>query len=64
MLLVLVRSGLSVMVAGAALPGSTVVHLDESGYRVALVRGAGVKEARWSDVEDAVTASPGASRAS
>ncbi len=36
----------------------TVVHLDETGYRVAMVRGAGVKEARWSDVEDAVTASP------
>jgi len=36
----------------------TVVHLDETGYRVAMVRGAGVKEARWTDVEDAVTASP------
>jgi len=36
----------------------TVVHLDESGYRVAVVRGAGVKQARWVDVEEAVTASP------
>jgi hypothetical protein len=36
----------------------TVVHLDEAGYRVAMVRGAGVKEARWIDVEDAVTTSP------
>jgi len=35
----------------------SVVHLDETGYRVAMVRGAGVKEARWLDVEDAVTAS-------
>jgi hypothetical protein len=35
-----------------------VVHLDEAGYRVAMVRGAGVKEGRWIDVEDAVTASP------
>jgi hypothetical protein len=36
----------------------TVVHLDAAGYRVAMVRGAGVKEGRWVDVEDAVTASP------
>jgi len=36
----------------------TVVHLDERGYRVAVIRGAGVKEGRWVDVEDAVTASP------
>jgi hypothetical protein len=36
----------------------TVVHLDEAGYRVAMVRGAGVKEARWADVEEAVTATP------
>lgn len=35
-----------------------VVHLDATGYRVALVRGAGVKEAPWSDVEEAVAASP------
>ena len=34
----------------------TVVHLDEAGYRVSMVRGAGVKEARWDAVEDAVTA--------
>ncbi|HWM75924.1 MAG TPA: hypothetical protein VNQ53_19400 [Nocardioides sp.] len=36
----------------------TVVHLDETGYRVSMVRGAGAKEARWTEVEDAVTASP------
>lgn len=36
----------------------TVAHLDERGYRVAFIRGAGVKQARWLDVEDAVTASP------
>lgn len=35
-----------------------VVHLDENGYRVALLRGAGVKRARWVDVEEAVTGSP------
>lgn len=35
---------------------STVVRLDETGYRVRLVRGAGTTEARWTDVEDVVTA--------
>ncbi len=56
-LLVLGLAGLFVM-AWVLRSRVTVVHLDESGYRVAMVRGAGVKEARWSDVEDAVTASP------
>lgn len=36
-----------------------VVHLDERGYRVRLVRGAGTTEAAWSEVEDAVTAESG-----
>ena len=35
-----------------------VMELDDDGYRVRLVRGAGVKAARWRDVEDAVAASP------
>jgi len=34
----------------------TVAHLDEIGYRISMVRGAGVKEARWDAVEDAATA--------
>ena len=33
-----------------------LVHLDEAGYRVRLLRGAGVRAARWRDVEDVVTA--------
>ena len=33
-----------------------VVRCTDDGYRVRLVRGAGVTEARWSAVEDAVTA--------
>jgi hypothetical protein len=33
-----------------------VLRCTEDGYRVRLVRGAGVHEARWSAVEDAVTA--------
>jgi hypothetical protein len=32
-----------------------VVRCTDDGYRVRLVRGAGVREARWSQVEDAVT---------
>lgn len=34
--------------------GATVMRLDEAGYRVRLIRGAGVKQARWADVEDVV----------
>jgi hypothetical protein len=33
-----------------------VVRLTDDGYRVRFVRGAGVTQARWTDVEDAVTA--------
>ena len=33
---------------------AVVVRLGERGYRVRLVRGAGVREAAWRDVEDAV----------
>lgn len=36
--------------------GAAVVNLDEAGYRVSLVRGAGVHRARWKDVEDVVIA--------
>lgn len=33
-----------------------VVRLDDLGYRVRWVRGAGVREARWKDVEDVAAA--------
>ena len=33
---------------------ATVVRLDDTGYTVRLVRGAGVKSGRWKDVEDVV----------
>ena len=36
-----------------------VVRLGPDGYRVRLVRGAGVDRAAWSEVGEAVTASPG-----
>lgn len=41
---------------------ATVVHLDDAGYRVHLVRGAGVKQARWTDVEDVVATTVGGER--
>jgi hypothetical protein len=48
----LVVAALSVAVTRAA----HVVRLDEEGYVVRFVRGAGVTRARWTEVEDAVTA--------
>jgi hypothetical protein len=33
-----------------------LVRFDDAGYQVRLLRGAGVREARWREVEDAVTA--------
>lgn len=48
-----------VSVAGAAfllVRKAVVLHTDDRGYRVRLVRGAGTREARWDEVEDAVTA--------
>ena len=39
-----------------ATPLLTVVRFDSSGYRVRLLRSAGVRQRRWSDVEDVVTA--------
>lgn len=35
-----------------------VVRLTDAGYQVRMVRAAGVTEARWSEVEDAVAAAP------
>ncbi len=35
-----------------------VVRLGEDGYQVRMVRGAGIRAARWTEVEDVVTASP------
>ena len=35
---------------------TSLVHFDETGYRVRWLRGAGVKQARWKEVEDVVTA--------
>jgi hypothetical protein len=41
---------------------ATVVRLDDVGYRVRLIRGAGATAARWTDVEDVVAATAGGER--
>ena len=53
---VLVVAVFAVVGMGLYLARATVVHLDDDGYRVRFVRGAGVKQGRWIDVEDAVAA--------
>ena len=45
--------------AYAVLRRVPVVHLGPEGYRVRMVRGAGADRATWTDVAEAVTASPG-----
>ena len=57
--------GVAVLVAGAAVALGYllrrrlyVVQLDDDGYRVRLVRGAGVRSAPWREVAEAVAASP------
>ena len=44
---------LGVLVGVAVLRRREVVRFDDVGYRVRNIRGAGVREARWKDVEDA-----------
>jgi hypothetical protein len=52
---VLVGAVLGLLAAGLVLTRrATVVRLDETGYTVRLVRGAGVRAGRWKDVEDVV----------
>jgi hypothetical protein len=51
-LLVAVELCLVVLAGLAALRRRDVVRLDETGYRVRYVRGAGVRQAPWKDVED------------
>ena len=51
-LLVAVLLWLLVLGGVVALRRGDVVRLDETGYRVRFVRGAGVRQAPWKDVED------------
>jgi hypothetical protein len=58
-LLVLLVAGLvGLVVLGSWLRSSHVVRFDPEGYHVRMIRGAGVKQASWKEVEDAGTASP------
>lgn len=51
----LVVAVLGLLVGGLGLARrATVVRLDETGYTVRFVRGAGVRSGRWKDVEDVV----------
>jgi len=59
--LLLVVGGVGLVAAVALvilLRGTRVVELDEEGYRVRMVRGAGVRTARWRDVREVVAMSP------
>ncbi|MGN6251458.1 MAG: hypothetical protein ACTHNS_06560 [Marmoricola sp.] len=58
---VLVVIGVFVL-GGALVRRWYVVRLDEVGYQVRFVRGAGVRSARWDDVLDATTASVAGAR--
>jgi len=53
--LVLLAAGATVALGWWLRNRAWVLRCTEDGYRVRLVRGAGVAEARWLDVEDAVT---------
>ena len=53
--LVLLAAGATVVLGWWLRNRAWVLRCTEDGYRVRLVRGAGVAEARWLDVEDAVT---------
>ena len=60
-LIVLVLAVELLLVFGAAAwlrSRAYVVRLDDEGYSVRLVRGAGVKNGRWSEVTEAVAAHP------
>ena len=53
----------AVLVVGLLLTRkAVVVRLEDDGYQVRLVRGAGVKQARWKDVEDVVVTTAGGER--
>ena len=52
-LLVALVAWVGVLVGIAVLRRSEVVRFDDVGYRIRNIRGAGVREARWTEVEDA-----------
>ena len=59
LLVVVVLGVVAVLVAAVVVAQRVaVVHLGPDGYRVRLIRGAGVGAARWHDVAEAGTATP------
>jgi hypothetical protein len=59
----IVAAVLLLLVGGSLVTrGATVVRLEEAGYRVRLIRGTGVRQARWADVEDVVATTVAAER--
>lgn len=50
---------LGVAGAGWYFTHTSVVRLSDSGYRVRFLRGSGLTQGRWADVEDAVSATVG-----
>jgi hypothetical protein len=46
----------------AATRHAAVVRFDEDGYRIRFIRGAGVRQARWTQVEDVVAATVAGAR--
>jgi len=58
LLVVAVVAVVAVLALAVPLRRVRVVQLDDDGYRVRMVRAAGVRAARWSEVQDAVAVSP------
>lgn len=57
LLLIVVAGALAALITGYLLTSRlSVVHLGPEGYRVRLIRGAGVTEATWPEVDEAVAA--------
>lgn len=54
-LAVVLVGALAVALVGTGARRAWVVRLDDDGYRVRFVRGAGVRTARWRDVAEAAT---------
>jgi hypothetical protein len=53
---VVLAAGGVVALGLVATRGVVVVRLDEAGYRIRFVRGAGVRQGSWTEVEDVTTA--------
>jgi hypothetical protein len=58
-----VVAAVAVVALGAAgIRPAVVVRFDQDGYRIRFIRGAGVRQARWTQVEDVVAATVAGAR--